>query len=102
MITSVETITHEATPDAIKIEGASIHKSKMSALKKREDWIGTIHSHCFVKNDPTCWHLSRTDMLSAMQYGETVCGLVFVTKSGGKRTSVHWYVPHPMPEVVYE
>ncbi len=73
----------------------------MAAIRKEQDWIGTIHSHCSAPGDETCSHLSPPDIKSALEWGETVCGLVYVD-SGGRRTSVHWYVPYPIPNVIYD
>jgi hypothetical protein len=47
-----------------------------------------------------CEHLSKCDIQSALQWGETICGLVYVF-NGGRNTSAHWYVPSPLPEVSY-
>lgn len=102
VITRVAPIDHIATEAAIHLDngGNSIRKSKMSALRKQEDWIGTIHSHCHRENDPCCQHLSDCDIQSAVSYGEAVCGLVYVYAEG-TRTDVHWYIPNPLPEVLY-
>lgn len=101
VITRLAPIVHTSTVDAIDIKGIAIRKSKMSALRKDEEWLGTIHSHCHMKSDPCCWHLSKSDIKSALSYGEAICGLVYVSDRGSK-TSVHWYVPHPIPEVFYD
>lgn len=101
VITRLAPIKHKATAEDIRYQSIDIHKSKMSGLRKGEEWIGTIHSHCDSPNDPCCWHLSKSDIQSALSYGETVCGIVFVTENGS-RTDVHWYIPHPIPEVFYD
>lgn len=89
------------TKDSISIHKSVIDKSKRAALRRQEDWLGTIHSHCSSPGDYCCWHLSSSDIKSAMSWGETICGVVHVDE-GGKRSSVHWYVPAPLPQVYYD
>jgi hypothetical protein len=100
-ITRLKALMHNGSDaDGIDIKLRHIMSSKMSALRKKEDWVGTIHSHCNRVTDRCCWHLSKTDIKSALEYGEAVCGIVYVDEKG-TRTSVHWYIPRPIPDVAY-
>lgn len=100
LITRIAPITHTAKPHSISVTEADITRAKQTALRKGEEFIGTFHSHCDTKKDPVCWHLSDFDIRSALKWGESICGLVFVD-SGGARTQVYWYVPQPIPDVIY-
>jgi hypothetical protein len=99
-IQDIVPIRHVGDPDKIDVKGADIRNTKISALFMGAEFLGTIHSHCYVPEDPCCWHLSKTDIKSALKDGETVCGLVYVYDAG-KRSDVHWYLPHPIPTVEY-
>jgi hypothetical protein len=101
LITKIAPVFHEGSAHQIDVTEADIYRSKRAALRKDEDWIGTIHSHCDTKKDPVCWHLSNVDIRSALAWGEAICGVVFVDDDG-RRTEVNWYVPSPIPEVVYD
>jgi len=100
LITKIAPVVHIAKSHSIEIDEPDIYRSKRAALRKDEDWIGTIHSHCDTTADPVCWHLSKSDIRSALKWGEAVCGVVFVD-SDGHRTDVHWYIPNPIPKVTY-
>lgn len=100
-ITKIAAVYHKPDPGAIHVEESDIYRSKRAALRQDSDWIGTIHSHC--SNPPdndVCWHLSNADIRSALQWGESICGVVYVD-SDGRRSFVHWYVPSPIPAVAY-
>lgn len=101
LITRIASIRHEGTPEAINIHRRDVWRSKAAALRGDDDWLGTIHSHCSSETDPCCWHLSVADIKSAQEYGEAICGIVYVD-NGGKRSSVSWYDPTPLPEVIYD
>lgn len=100
MISDITPIAHEADENQVNFENSDLRKSKMLALREKKDWIGTIHSHCFMKDDPCCWHLSSTDINVALEIGELICGLIYVFDEG-KRTQAYWYVPSPIPKVKY-
>lgn len=100
LITRIAPVPHTSDADGVTIKQNGINSAKMAALRKDQEMIGTIHSHCSSTGDECCWHLSNTDIKSALQWGESVCGIVYVDR-GGRRTSVHWYVPTPIPEVIY-
>lgn len=100
VITSIAPVYHQAKAHSISVEELDILRSKRAALRKDEEFVGTIHSHCDTVEDPVCWHLSKSDIRSALKWGEAVCAVVFVD-SNGRRTDVHWYIPHPIPKVNY-
>jgi hypothetical protein len=100
LITRIAPIEHTSNSGAIYIKNGAIQRSKRSALRAEADWLGTIHSHCDAPNDPACWHLSDSDIRSALSDGESISGIVFVDQ-GGTRTTVHWYVPQPLPIAIY-
>ena len=100
LIERIEPITHEATNGDVTIQDRHMYSSKRSALRKETDWLGTIHSHCWTKEIECCWHLSSVDIESALTWGEAICGLVYVYEKG-KKSTVHWYVPNPIPKVAY-
>ena len=87
--------------NCIHVKKADVDRAKKAALRRGEDWLGTIHSHTDTKDNPTCWHLSKSDIKSALQWGETVCAIVFVDEEGS-RSAVHWYIPAPIPKVIYD
>lgn len=99
-IERIESIRHTATADYAVIQDDDMRRSKLSALRKETNWLGTIHSHCWTEEVACCWHLSSADIESALEYGETVCGIVYVF-DGGQKSSVHWYIPNPIPKVSY-
>lgn len=99
LITRLADIQHEAEKNSISWRRSDVVKSKKQALNKDEEWLGTIHSHCHTVSDPTCEHLSDVDIRTAMRFGESICGLVYVY-AGGERTDVRWYVPHPLPKII--
>ncbi len=99
-ITRIAPVEHTSNAGAVYLKKGAIQRSKKSALRGEVDWLGTIHSHCDTKKDPSCWHLSDPDIKSALADGESISGIVFVDQ-GGHRTEVHWYVPMPLPTAVY-
>jgi proteasome lid subunit RPN8/RPN11 len=100
-VTAIKPIAHVATPDKVEVKNEAMIRSKIHALRKGAEFIGTIHSHCSTDTEQTCWHLSTTDIKSALKDGESVCGVVYVY-DGGHRTEVHWYVPSPLPKVIFK
>lgn len=100
MITRIAPVPHTSTNGHVDYDTGALQKSKTTAIKDGEEWLGTIHSHCYVASNPTCWHLSETDINSAIMDGETICGLVYVY-ARGRRSDVSWYIPQPLPEVGY-
>ncbi len=101
MLTRVSPVAHTSDADGVNLKHKNgILRSKIAALRLDEEFLGTIHSHCFRPEDPTCWHLSAMDIRTALEWGETICGLVYVD-DGGRHTDVHWYVPAPIPVVIY-
>ena len=106
IIAQIKSIPHTASEDGINY-GGQVYRSKMKALRAGADWLGTIHSHPWTEQCQTCPHPSETDVKSGLEFGEAVMGIVYVfldepLKAGVKpklRTSVHWYVPSPIPEV---
>ena len=100
MITRIAPFSHTSTSEDIDYAPGAVRRSKTAALRNHEEWIGTIHSHCFMQSSPTCWHLSTTDIETAIKDGESVCGLVYVYNRG-RRSDLHWYIPKPLPEVAY-
>ncbi len=100
IITRIEPLRYEATEDDVTVQDRDMRRSKLSALRKESEWLGTIHSHCWTKEVDCCWHLSGADIESALEFGESICGIVYVFDEG-KKSSVHWYVPHPIPKVKY-
>lgn len=87
-----------STEDAVNYNQNHVRRSKMKALRKSQDWLGTIHSHCFTKEVVTCPHPSPTDIKTAISDGEVVMGIVYVCDEG-RESSVFWYVPSPLPTV---
>ena len=100
MITRIAPVAYDSTVDGLDPKKGVIEWSKTQAIKNGDEWLGTIHSHCHRATDPACWCLSEQDVRTAMAWGESVCGLVYVYDRG-KRTSLHWYIPQPLPEVAY-
>ncbi len=96
MITRLEHIAGRTSESQVEISDHNIRKSKISALRGQDDWLGTIHSHCWTKEVDCCGHLSEADVLSAVEFGETICGVVYVYDSG-KKSVLNWYVPTPLP-----
>lgn len=101
LVTRIAPVEHQGDADGIKVNGSGILRSKKAALRQESDWLGTIHSHCSAEGDECCWHLSDDDIKSALQWGEAICGIVYID-SGGHRSTVHWYAPSPLPEVTYD
>lgn len=98
-ITAIKPIPHEATTDLIKdIPPHEMRRSKIKALKAGADWLGTIHSHPSSEANDTCCHPSESDIKSALKDGETVMAIIYVYE-GGSRTSAHFYVPAPIPQI---
>jgi len=99
-IDRIERIDFTGDENGLQIEDRHIRNSKIKALRQQSDWLGSIHSHPDTTNDGTCPHLSSMDIRSAIRFGETVCGVVYVY-NGGKNTEIHWQIPTPEPVVKY-
>ena len=39
-------------------------------------------------------------VLMVTSWGEAICGIIYVDNEG-HRSSVHWYVPQPPPDLIY-
>lgn len=100
VITHIHPIRCKETEKDVTFHRKDILRSKMQALRRGEDWLGTIHSHCSTKEFDCCHHLSPHDIKSAIEFGEVICGIVFVDEEG-TRSDVYWSVPNPIPEVTY-
>lgn len=99
-VKSIQQIAHTGAQFEIDLKDRHVIRSKMAALRTGNDWLGTIHSHCDTKAEPLCWHMSPTDVKSALEYGEAICGIVFVDQQG-HRSEVHWYIPAAPPVIEY-
>lgn len=97
LITDIVAIPHVGTEGEVDYRRhGQVRSSKMKALRAKQDWIGTIHSHPTTDEDQCCWHPSDADIKIALADGEVVMGIVYVFEKGS-RTSVHWYVPAAPP-----
>ncbi len=90
-----------STPDYVQPnDHRVIPKAKISALRKDQEFLGTIHSHCSTPECKACEHLSAQDIITALHDGELICGVVYVYKAG-TRSDVNWYVPTLPPRIQY-
>lgn len=101
IIADIVAIPHTATTQMINYDEHHIPKSKIKALEAGYEFVGTIHSHPSTPRSATCAHPSDPDIQSALENGELVMAIVYVYAKGTK-TDVAWFVPAPLPEVVYQ
>ena len=97
-IDRIERIDFTGDENGLAIQDRHIRSSKIKALRQQSDWLGTIHSHGSTAESSSCPHLSDTDIRSAIEYGEAICGVVHVYDEG-KKTEICWQVPTPRPMV---
>lgn len=100
-IEEFRSIPFHGTPDAASYDQLAITRSKRAALRVGLEFVGTIHSHVWDKQDAfTCEHLSPDDQRTSAINGELLSGIIYVYNQG-RSTEVHWYEPQVPPEVTY-